>query len=89
LLPAAFLPPAAALYAGGVAPNLAVLLTGIAVTAFSFQLLKVLVDALVGRSSPDVVRGRISVGRFTDIFAIFIVISPRLLITLFYFHQQD
>jgi hypothetical protein len=59
LLPAAFLPPAAALYAGGVAPNLAVLLTGIAVTAFSFQLLKVLVDALVGRSSPDVVRGRV------------------------------
>ena len=59
LLPAAFLPPAAALYAGGLAPNLAVLLTGIAVTAFSFQLLKVLVDALVGRASPDAVRGRV------------------------------
>jgi hypothetical protein len=29
------------------------------VTAFSFQVLKVLVDALIGRASPDAVRGRV------------------------------
>jgi apolipoprotein N-acyltransferase len=59
LLPVAFLPPAAAAYAGGIAPNLAVLVGGLAVTSFSFQLLKVLVDAVVGAASPDVVRGRV------------------------------
>jgi apolipoprotein N-acyltransferase len=59
LLPVAFLPPAAALYAGGTAPGLAVLVVGLGITAFSFQLLKVLVDALVGRASPDAVRGRV------------------------------
>ncbi|HSE09864.1 MAG TPA: apolipoprotein N-acyltransferase [Nocardioidaceae bacterium] len=59
LLPVAFLPPAAAVYVGGLAPNLAVLVAGIGFTAFSFQLLKVLVDALVGRASPDEVRGRV------------------------------
>jgi apolipoprotein N-acyltransferase len=59
LLPLAFLPPAAALYAGGLAPNLAVLVVGLGVTALSFQLLKVLVDALVGGATPDRVRGRV------------------------------
>jgi apolipoprotein N-acyltransferase len=59
LLPLAFLPPAAALYAGGLAPNLIVLVTGLGLTAMSFQLLKVLVDALVGGASPDTVRGRV------------------------------
>ncbi|HET6693223.1 MAG TPA: MFS transporter, partial [Pedococcus sp.] len=59
LLPLAFLPPAAAVYVGGLAPNLVVLVIGIGVTAFSFQLLKVLVDAVVGGASPDEVRGRV------------------------------
>jgi apolipoprotein N-acyltransferase len=59
LLPLAFLPPAAALYAGGLAPNLAVLVVGLGVTALSFQLLKVLVDALVGGATADKVRGRV------------------------------
>ncbi len=59
LLPVAFLPPAAALYAGGIAPGLLVLVAGLGVTALSFQLLKVLVDALVGGASSDVVRGRV------------------------------
>lgn len=59
LLPLAFLPPAAAVYVGGLAPNLVVLVTGIGVTAFSFQLLKVLVDAVVGGATPDEVRGRV------------------------------
>lgn len=59
LLPLAFLPPAAAVYAGGLAPSLVVLVAGVGVTAMSFQLLKVLVDALVGRASPDQVRGRV------------------------------
>ncbi len=59
LLPLAFLPPAAAVYVGGLAPNLAVLVAGLGVTAASFQLLKVLVDAVVGGASPDAVRGRV------------------------------
>jgi apolipoprotein N-acyltransferase len=59
LLPLAFLPPAAALYAGGLAPNLVVLVVGLGITALSFQLLKVLVDALVGGATPDTVRGRV------------------------------
>ncbi|MGE5719607.1 MAG: apolipoprotein N-acyltransferase, partial [Nocardioidaceae bacterium] len=59
LLPLAFLPPAAAVYVGGLTPNLVVLVIGIGVTAFSFQLLKVLVDAVVGGASPDEVRGRV------------------------------
>ena len=59
LLPLTFLPPAAAVYAGGLVPNLVVLVAGVGVTAMSFQLLKVLVDALVGRASPDLVRGRV------------------------------
>lgn len=59
LLPVLFLPPAAAAFMGGLAPHLAVLVAGLAVTAFSFQMLKVLVDALVGGASPDAVRGRV------------------------------
>ncbi|MGZ4436476.1 MAG: apolipoprotein N-acyltransferase [Nocardioidaceae bacterium] len=59
LLPATFLPPAAAAYAAGVAPNLVVLVAGLGVTAMCFQLLKVLADALVGGASADEVRGRV------------------------------
>jgi apolipoprotein N-acyltransferase len=59
LLPVAFLPPAAAAAAVGYAPNLASLLVALAVTAVSFQCLKVLTDALVGRAAPDLVRGRV------------------------------
>lgn len=59
MLAVAFVPPAVAAYIGGVSPGLAILVTGLAVTAFSFQLLKVLVDALVGGASPDRVRGRV------------------------------
>lgn len=59
LLPLAFLPPAAAAAAIGYAPGLAGLLAALAVTAVSFQCLKVVVDALVGRACPDVLRGRV------------------------------
>ncbi len=59
LLPAAFIPPAVAAYISGLAPGLGVLVAGLAVTALSFQVLKVLVDALVGGASPDAVRGRV------------------------------
>ncbi|HEY0561608.1 MAG TPA: MFS transporter [Frankiaceae bacterium] len=59
LLPVAFLPPVAAAFGSGVAPALPVLVGGVAVTAFSFQLMKVRVDALVGGASPDAVRGRV------------------------------
>lgn len=59
LVPVAFLPPALAAGLAGATPRLGVLVAGVAVAAFSFQLLKVLVDAIVGRASPDVVRGRV------------------------------
>ena len=59
LLPVAFLPPAVLGYAAGVAPGLALLLAGLAVTGFSFQALKVIVDAMVGGASRDAVRGRV------------------------------
>ena len=36
-----------------------VLVAGVGVAGFAFQLLKVLVDALVGRAAPDAVRGRV------------------------------
>jgi apolipoprotein N-acyltransferase len=59
LLPVTFLPPAAALYVGGTAPSLLVLVAGMGATALAFQLLKTLADALVGRAAPDAVRGRV------------------------------
>ncbi len=59
LLACAF--PAAGLAAlvGGYWPNLPVLIAGLAVVAVSFQVLKTLVDALVGGATPDHVRGRV------------------------------
>jgi apolipoprotein N-acyltransferase len=59
VLPLAFLPPAAAAIVVGYAPSLPGLLVAVAVTAVSFQCLKVLTDALVGRAAPDRVRGRV------------------------------
>jgi apolipoprotein N-acyltransferase len=59
LLPVAFLPPAAAAVVVGYSPTLPGLLAALAVTAVSFQCLKVLTDALVGRATPDVLRGRV------------------------------
>jgi apolipoprotein N-acyltransferase len=59
LLPVAFLPPAVLGYAAGVTPGLGLLLAGLAVTGFSFQALKVLVDAMVGGACRDAVRGRV------------------------------
>lgn len=59
LLPVAFLPPAAAALLTGYLPTLPGLLVALAVTAVSFQCLKVLTDALVGRATDDVVRGRV------------------------------
>jgi apolipoprotein N-acyltransferase len=59
LLAVAFLPPAAAAAVVGYAPTLAGLLAAMAVTAMSFQCLKVLTDALVGRATRDALRGRI------------------------------
>lgn len=59
LLPLMFLPPAAAGLLAGYRPSLPVLLGAVAVTAWSFQCLKVLADALLGRAAPDAVRGRV------------------------------
>ena len=59
LLPLAFLPPAAAVAVVGYAPSLASLVCAVAVAAVSFQSLKDIADALVGRNSPDEVRGRV------------------------------
>lgn len=59
LLPLAFLPPAAAAAVAGYAPTLVGLIVAVAVTAVSFQSLKVLTDALVGGRAPDPIRGRV------------------------------
>ncbi len=58
-LPLCFLPPAVACAIAGFSPVMTLLIASLAVTAFSFQVLKVMVDALVGRASPDALRGRI------------------------------
>jgi apolipoprotein N-acyltransferase len=59
LVPAAFLPAAAAAYVGGLYPSLPVLVCCVSVVAFAFQVLKISVDALVGGTAPDAVRGRV------------------------------
>ncbi len=59
LVPAAFLPAAAAAYVGGMFGSLVVLGCCLAVVAFAFQVLKIAVDALVGGTAPDAVRGRV------------------------------
>ncbi len=59
LLPIAFLPPAAGAIVAGYYPGLVALLVAVGGTAFAFQCLKVLTDALVGRAAPDAVRGRV------------------------------
>jgi apolipoprotein N-acyltransferase len=59
LLAVAFLPPAAATAVAGYGPTLAGLLVAVAITAVSFQCLKVLADALVGHAAPDRLRGRV------------------------------
>ena len=59
LLPLTFLVGAAAATAGAYSTTLAVLVTGVGAAAFAFQVLKVLVDAIVQRACPDTVRGRV------------------------------
>ncbi|MGN6243965.1 MAG: apolipoprotein N-acyltransferase [Motilibacteraceae bacterium] len=59
LLPLAFLPPAVAACATGFVPTLGTLLATLAVASVSFQVLKVLSDALLGREARDAVRGRV------------------------------
>lgn len=59
LLAAAFLPAAAVAAVVGYSTGLAGLLTALAVTAASFQILKVVCDALVGRAAAEQLRGRI------------------------------
>jgi hypothetical protein len=59
LVPAAFLPAAAAAYIGGLFSSLVVLVCCVSVVAFAFQVLKIAVDALIGGNTPDVVRGRV------------------------------
>lgn len=59
LVPAAFLPAAAAAYVGGLYLSLAVLIASVSVVGFAFQLLKISVDALVGGAAADVTRGRV------------------------------
>jgi apolipoprotein N-acyltransferase len=59
LLPLSFLVAGLAAVVAGADPRLGVLVAGVGVAGFAFQLLKVLVDALVGRAAPDAVRGRV------------------------------
>jgi apolipoprotein N-acyltransferase len=59
LVPAAFLPAAAAAYVGGLFPSLPMLVCCVSVAALAFQVLKIAVDALVGGTAPDAVRGRV------------------------------
>ncbi|HEX6419910.1 MAG TPA: apolipoprotein N-acyltransferase [Acidimicrobiales bacterium] len=59
LLPLTFLVGAAAASAGAYSATLAVLVTGVGAAAFAFQVLKVLVDALLQQACPDGVRGRV------------------------------
>lgn len=59
LLPLAFLPPAVAACATAFVPTLGTLLATLAVASVSFQVLKVLSDALLGREAKDAVRGRV------------------------------
>lgn len=59
LLAAAFLPAAAVAAVAGYATGLAGLLAALAVTAASFQILKVVCDALVGHAATEQLRGRV------------------------------
>ena len=59
LLPVAFLPPAVAALLAANEPTVGWLLAALAVAAVSFQILKVLADALVGAATDDAVRGRV------------------------------
>ena len=59
LLPLSFFLAGMAAVVGGADPQLGVLVAGVGVAGFAFQLLKVLVDALLGRAAPDSVRGRV------------------------------
>lgn len=59
LVPAAFLPAAAAAYVGGLFSSLVVLVCCVSAVAFAFQVLKIAVDALVGGTARDAVRGRV------------------------------
>ncbi|HEX4429329.1 MAG TPA: MFS transporter [Frankiaceae bacterium] len=59
LIPFTFVPPALAVLAGALFTNLVVMIGALGLTGFSFQLLKVLADAMVGRASADGVRGRV------------------------------
>ncbi|MDH6117519.1 apolipoprotein N-acyltransferase [Kitasatospora sp. GAS204A] len=59
LVPASFLPAAAAAYVGGLDPSIWVLVPCLGVAAFAFQVLKVCTDALLGGATPDRSRGRV------------------------------
>jgi MFS-type transporter involved in bile tolerance (Atg22 family) len=59
LIPFTFLPPAAAVLLGAIFTNLVVMIFALGLTGFSFQLLKVLADAMIGGASADAVRGRV------------------------------
>ncbi len=59
LIPLTFLPPAVAVLVGAFYPDLVVMIAALGLTGFSFQLLKVLADAMVGGASADAVRGRV------------------------------
>ncbi|KAA0236246.1 MAG: Apolipoprotein N-acyltransferase [Acidimicrobiales bacterium] len=59
LLPLAFLVGALAASVAGFLTNVTVLVVGVGLTAFAFQVLKINVDALVQEASPDLVRGRV------------------------------
>lgn len=59
LIPLTFVPPALAVLLSALFTNLVVMIGALGLTGFSFQLLKVLADAMVGFASDDAVRGRV------------------------------
>jgi predicted MFS family arabinose efflux permease len=59
LVPLTFVVAGVAALVAGFEPTLGVLIAGVGAAAFAFQVLKVLVDALVQEAAPDQVRGRV------------------------------
>jgi MFS family permease len=81
LLPLAFVPPAIASDVGALAPSFGVLVVGIGVTAAAFQVLKVLVDAMVGAATPDLVRGRVFAA-YDALYNVAFVVAALLMVPL-------
>lgn len=81
LLPLAFLLAGLAALLGGYAPELGVLVPCVGAVALAFQVLKILVDALVGRAARDEVRGRVFAA-YDILYNLAFVVAGLLLIPL-------